>query len=85
MSFEHTTRQRRTESAPIYEPSYTVDEFARTERISRSMLYKAWQEGWGPRFYLNGTCRRITHEARLEWQRQREAAAREMAAREGGE
>jgi hypothetical protein len=84
-SFEHATRQRRTESAPIYEPSYTVDEFCTAERMSRSMLYKAWAEGWGPRFYLNGICRRITHEARLEWQRQREAAAREAVAHKGGE
>jgi hypothetical protein len=50
------------------------------------MIYKAWQEGWGPRFYLNGVSRRITHAARLEWQRQREEqAAREAATREGGE
>jgi hypothetical protein len=82
MSLEQTARQR----TPVYEPSYTVDEFCHAERISRSMIYKAWQEGWGPRFYLNGVSRRITHAARLEWQRQREEhAAREAATREGGE
>jgi hypothetical protein len=53
--------------------------------LGPTMIYKAWQEGWGPRFYLNGVSRRITHEARLEWQRQREQAAREAASREGGE
>jgi hypothetical protein len=73
MSLEHSTGRQRT---PVFEPSYTVDEFCAAERMSRSMIYKAWQEGWGPRFYLNGVSRRITHEARLEWQRQREQAAR---------
>jgi hypothetical protein len=58
-------RRERRERAPIFEPTYTVDEFCAAERISRSRLYEAWAEGWGPRFYLNGICRRITHEARL--------------------
>jgi len=39
------------------------------------MLYRAWSEGWGPKFYRVGVTRRITHRARLEWQREREAAA----------
>jgi hypothetical protein len=80
MSLEHgPARQHpKMEGTPVFEPSYTVDEFCTAERMSRSMLYKAWQEGWGPRFYLNGVSKRITHEARLEWQRQREAAARSM-------
>ena len=51
--------------------SYTVDEFAEAERMSRSMVYKLWSQGQGPRFYMVGTVRRITHEARLEWHRQR--------------
>ena len=37
------------------------------------MIYKLWSEGKGPRFYYVGTVRRISHEARLEWQRQLEA------------
>ena len=37
------------------------------------MLYQAWSEGWGPAFYWVGVTRRITHRARLEWQREREA------------
>ena len=39
------------------------------------MLYRAWAEGWGPKFYRVGVTRRITYRARLEWQREREAAA----------
>ena len=54
--------------------SYTVDEFAKAERLSRSMIYKLWSEGKGPRFYYVGTVRRISHEARIEWQRSMEGA-----------
>ena len=39
------------------------------------MLYRAWSEGWGPKFYRVGVTRRITSRARLEWQREREAEA----------
>jgi hypothetical protein len=35
----------------------------------------AWTEGCGPDFYWVGVTRRITHRARHEWQRQREAEA----------
>jgi hypothetical protein len=62
----------------VSDPSLTINQFCLAEHISRSMLYLAWKEGWGPEFYLNGTHRRITHRARLEWQRQREAAARDQ-------
>jgi excisionase family DNA binding protein len=55
--------------------SYTVSEFAEAERISRQMVYKLWSQGKGPRFHYVGTHRRISHEARLEWRRQLEAAA----------
>jgi hypothetical protein len=66
-------------SAP--DASLTIDEFCKAEKISRSMLYRAWSEGWGPRFYRVGVTRRITYRARLDWQRDREAAA---AAAESG-
>ena len=56
-----------------HEPSYTVNEFCVAERISRVALYDFWKQGRGPRFYMNGRCRRITHAARLEWQREMEA------------
>jgi hypothetical protein len=55
--------------------SYTVGEFCEVERISRSMLYKLWSQGKGPRFYQVGTVRRISQEARIEWQRQLGAVA----------
>jgi hypothetical protein len=56
-----------------HEPSYTVDEFCKAERISRVALYGMWKRGEGPRHYFNGRCRRITHAARMEWQREMEA------------
>jgi hypothetical protein len=58
-----------------HEPSYTVDEFCKAERVSRVKLYELWKRGEGPRFYLNGRCRRITHAARMDWQRAMEARA----------
>ena len=56
-----------------FEPSYTVDEFCKAERISRVALYAMWKQGHGPRFYFNGRCRRITHAARTDWQREMES------------
>jgi hypothetical protein len=74
MSSEQTpARASRAFSAP--EASLTIDEFCKAEKISRSMLYRAWSEGWGPRFYRVGVTRRITYRARLEWQRERETEA----------
>jgi hypothetical protein len=64
-------------SAP--DASLTIAEFCLAEKISRSMLYRAWSEGWGPKFYRVGITRRITYRARMEWQREREAAAAKEA------
>ena len=55
--------------------TYTVDAFAKAEGISRGMVYRLWQQGRGPRYYMVGNRRRISHEARIEWQRQLEAEA----------
>ena len=76
MSLDHSPAgDRKTANAPVKDPSYTVAEFCAAERMSRSMLYRAWAEGWGPDFYWVGVTRRITHRARLAWQRAREAEA----------
>ena len=76
MSLEHgPSGDRKTANAAVPDPSYTVAEFCAAERISRSMLYRAWAEGWGPKYYRVGVTRRITHRARFEWQREREAEA----------
>ena len=65
-----------------HDPSCTVSEFCTAERISRVALYEMWKYGRGPRFYMNGRCRRITHRARLEWQAEREAEAAHAMAHE---
>jgi hypothetical protein len=66
-------RNLKAETFTPHEPSYTPDEFCTVERISRVKLYEMWKRGIGPRYYMNGRCRRITHKARLDWQAEREA------------
>ena len=78
MVLEHSpARAAVSFSAP--DASLTIAEFCRAEKISRSMLYRAWSEGWGPKFYRVGVTRRITYRAPMEWQREREAAAAKEA------
>jgi hypothetical protein len=57
------------------EQSYSVNSFCEAENISRAMLYKLWRQGQGPRFYMLGNVRRISHQARIEWQEARMAAS----------
>jgi hypothetical protein len=59
---------------------YTVAEFCEAHRISRSMLYKLWASGNGPRFKLVGAKKIISHEAAADWRREAEAADSENAA-----
>jgi hypothetical protein len=54
------------------EQSLTPMEFCVAEKISRATLYNLWARGEGPRFHYVGKQRRISPEARLEWQRQQE-------------
>jgi len=67
------------------DPSLTVNEFCALEKISRAELYKFWRLGIGPDFYYSGAHRRITAEARREYQNRRiaeaEGAARAASAR----
>lgn len=56
--------------------SYTIKEFCEAERMSRGQFYAALREGWGPRYFRNGTHMRISADARREWREAREAAAR---------
>jgi hypothetical protein len=62
------------------ETSYTIQEFCKAEHISRTLLYRAWREGWGPRYHLVGSHKRISPEARREWRQDREAAAHKSSA-----
>lgn len=66
--------------AVMTDQSLTISEFCAAEKLSRSMLYKLWSEGKGPRFFNIGIHKRISSEARTEWRRQREAEAATEAA-----
>jgi hypothetical protein len=65
----------RSPASIIADPSFKVAEFCQLERISRSALYNLWKQGKGPRYYLAGTHRRITGQARRDFHREREADA----------
>jgi hypothetical protein len=81
MSLEHSPARAGRDARASVDRSFTVDEFCRAERMSRSALYKQWQQGKGPRFYLVGNSRRISAQARFDYQRDRESvAATEIAA-----
>ena len=64
------------------DPSLTIGEFCQLERISRSLLYRMWQDGKGPRYHLVGSHRRISAAARAEWHRQQEAEAERIGERD---
>jgi hypothetical protein len=65
----------------VTDHSYTVAEFATAERMSRQMVYLLWAQGKGPRYFMVGNRRRISHEARIEWRQRLEAEAANGGAR----
>lgn len=54
------------------QPSYTIKEFCALERISTVTYCKLRAQGRGPREMRLNAAIRITHQARLDWQRQNE-------------
>jgi predicted DNA-binding transcriptional regulator AlpA len=55
--------------------AYTVDEFCKAHRLSRSTLYQFWRDGAGPRKMQIGTKVLISVEAAADWRRAREIAS----------
>jgi hypothetical protein len=55
--------------------AYTVEEFCKSNRISRTNLYELWKQGCGPAFMKNGVRRIISAESAAEWRRAMEARA----------
>lgn len=53
-------------------PSYTIAEFCAAERFTRPYYHKLKREGRGPREMRDGRLVRISHKARLDWQKMRE-------------
>jgi hypothetical protein len=84
MSLEHAP-QRQTRTGPSSKVSlttsppgpiaFTVAEFCKAHRISRSFLYSEWKAGRGPRFMRAGVKRIITGEAAADWRHECEAEA----------
>lgn len=66
-------------------PSLKINEFCAAERISRSQLYIEWQRGTGPDYFLVGSHRRISEEARQRWRQAREAEAKAARAHQAAE
>lgn len=71
MSLEHA-RPSRDDKPRDPEPSYSISAFCAVEEMSRDKLYRLWRQGIGPAFYMCGNVRRISHRARLEWQKKME-------------
>jgi hypothetical protein len=56
------------------EGAFTIDEFCRAFRLSRSMFYKLRSQGLGPKVMAAGKPL-VSYAAAAEWRRAREAAA----------
>jgi hypothetical protein len=75
MSLEHLLARRDR-------AAFTIAEFCAVHRLSRSVLYKMWAAGKGPRIMRAGSKVLISIEAAGDWRREREAEA--AGARKGG-
>jgi hypothetical protein len=66
-------RQRRTR-ADVEPAVFSVRTFCDANEVSRSFLYKLWDQGRGPVFYFQGKQKRITKEAAAKWRKQMQRA-----------
>lgn len=55
------------------QPSFTIPEWCRHRKVSRSMFYKIKSQGIAPKTYNVGARQLISAEADAEWLRAREA------------
>ena len=66
-------------ASPFLDPAtYTVPGFCREHHISRSYLYRLWNEGRGPRRTKVGRRTLISGEAAAAWRRRMEAETTEQ-------
>jgi hypothetical protein len=65
--------------AGLLEGAFTIDEFCRAFRLSRSMFYKLKKSGQAP-VIMDAGKPLISYAAAADWRRAREAAARTEAA-----
>ena len=59
------------------EPSESIKDFCRIEKISHSGYYNLKRRGKGPKEYQIGRNKRITPEAHAQWRLDRQAEAAE--------
>ena len=67
-------RRKRRARLDVAIVAYDIKRFCDANCIGRSLLYKLWKQGRGPRYFLAGTERRITVEAAAEWRAAMQAA-----------
>jgi hypothetical protein len=67
--------QQRDETPLNYLSAYTVDDFCKLNRISRSKFYELIQLGKGPHCFFIGIQRRISVESAAQWRKQMEMEA----------
>jgi hypothetical protein len=68
--------QQRAEQGTRDQGSYTLNEWLKHRRISRSMYYKLTKFGLAPDSYLVGNSRYITAEADAAWLIKRQAESK---------
>ena len=56
----------------VIEPSYCIEDFCGSEGFTRPYYHKLKREGRGPTEMRDGRLIRISHRARLAWQKMRE-------------
>jgi predicted DNA-binding transcriptional regulator AlpA len=65
------------ETSTVLEPTLTIADFCRSEKISRAFYYKLQRTGQGPKTFNIGAMVRITPDAVRQWRAAREAEARQ--------
>jgi len=73
--------RRRPVSADPNSLAMSIREFCRLHGISEDQFYKMKREGWGPTTMKVGSRTLISLEAAAAWRAEREAAAKEAAAK----
>ena len=84
VSIEHAPQRQARAQATLgrQEPpgSSTIPEWCRRHRLSRAMYYKLKRLGKGPKVMMLGKAPRITDQADLDWQAERERESAEQSA-----
>jgi hypothetical protein len=80
MSIHSTANSKASGATSVPRNAFSVDEFCQRNGLSRRQLYLLWARDAGPRYFLNGTHRRISVAAEAAWIAEGEAKTAETAA-----